>query len=159
MYRDSDIICGKNQVWLYCSRLPLPISYIALHCWFVLADQENKISRWEIWQKPGRCKNSWGHLHQNLFSAKEGIKLLPVISLWKWSPRLLYYFDNSSASTLINTIRSTPECYPYRYVYKAFPGPNSNTFVKWVLNHLSDKNIELPISAIGRNWIKYPNRD
>ena len=154
MYLYPDIINGENQVWLYCSRLPLPLSYIAIHCWFVLADQENNISRWEIWQKPGRCKNSWGHLHKNLFSAKEGMNLIPFFSFRKWSPRLLYYYENSPATTLINTIRSTPELYPYRNIYKAFPGPNSNTFTNWVLNHLSDSEIDLPFSAIGRNWIK-----
>ncbi|MBT4289728.1 MAG: DUF3750 domain-containing protein [Deltaproteobacteria bacterium] len=153
MLNHPEAIPDKNQVWLYCSPLPLPLSYLALHCWFVLADQENTISRWEIWQRPQRCKNSWGHLHQNLFPMQQGINRIPGCSFWKWPSKLLFYFDHPVASTLTKIIGSSPEIYPYHHQYRAYPGPNSNTYIQWVLDHLSAPKIELPTSAIGKNWI------
>ena len=153
MLSHSEAIYGKNQVWLYCSPLPLPLSYLALHCWFVLADQENNISRWEVWQEPQKCKNSWGYLHQNLFPPYQGINRIPACSFWKWPAKLLVCFDQSMATTLIKTIELSPETYPYQFQYSAYPGPNSNTYIQWVLNQLVDTKIKLPTAAIGKNWI------
>ena len=147
-----EAVIGRNQVWVFCSRLPLPLSAFAIHCWFVIADRSNRLSRWEIWHTPIQCRHSWGYLHRNLFPVHWGIGIFPGCSLWRWSPRLLHYFDSPATDALVKAIESTPTQYPYRYLYNAFPGPNSNSYIQWVLMRFSGDAMNLPLSAIGRNW-------
>ena len=42
--------------------------------------------------------------------------------------------------------------YPWPTTYKAFPGPNSNTFVAWVANQVPELELKLPFSAIGSGY-------
>jgi hypothetical protein len=42
--------------------------------------------------------------------------------------------------------------YPYRDTYRAWPGPNSNTYVAWVLRR-SGVSADLSPKAIGKDWL------
>jgi hypothetical protein len=37
--------------------------------------------------------------------------------------------------------------------YKAFPGPNSNTFTAWIAAQVPELEVDLPFSAIGRGYV------
>jgi len=41
---------------------------------------------------------------------------------------------------------------PFRNEYKIYPGPNSNTFIQWVLNHFPNSGLKLPRNAFGKNY-------
>jgi hypothetical protein len=38
-------------------------------------------------------------------------------------------------------------------IYKAFPGPNSNTFTAWIAEQVPELEVDLPFSAIGRGYV------
>lgn len=38
--------------------------------------------------------------------------------------------------------------YPWPDTYKAFPGPNSNTFTAWIGKRVPELGLELPFTAI-----------
>jgi len=54
-------------------------------------------------------------------------------------------------------IEKAVESYPYRDVYRTWPGPNSNTFVAHVARSVPDLRLELPPTAIGKDFL--PNGD
>lgn len=145
---------GSNQVWLYCSRLPLPLSLIAIHCWFEISDRNNVVNRWEVWHKRISNKKRWGYLYKDLLPLNEGIDIFPGYHFLKWPSKKLFYFENQIATDLIDVIKASPNNYPLQHLYRAYPGPNSNTYIQWVLNQINTGTIVLPFSALGKNWIR-----
>lgn len=67
-------------------------------------------------------------------------------------PELLADLRGSDAEKLIFRIDDAARDYPWTETYKAFPGPNSNTFTAWVLERVPELEVELPFSAIGSGY-------
>jgi hypothetical protein len=44
--------------------------------------------------------------------------------------------------------------YPYR-AYRAWPGPNSNTFVAWLGREIPELELAMPSLAIGKDWLPF----
>lgn len=68
-------------------------------------------------------------------------------------PQLLLEIRGKEAELLIDKIEQAIEGYPWKNQYKAFPGPNSNTFVAWVGKQVPELNLDLPFSAIGSGYV------
>ncbi len=47
-------------------------------------------------------------------------------------PEILKQHQGTGVDSLIDAIDQAARAYPWQTTYKAFPGPNSNTFVAWV---------------------------
>ena len=43
--------------------------------------------------------------------------------------------------------------YPYKHTYKIWPGPNSNTFIAWLGRQAPELQLELPSTAIGKDYL------
>ncbi len=74
----------------------------------------------------------------------------------KWygrSPKLLFDVRGERAESLIPKIDEAARTYPYASVYRAWPGPNSNTFVSHILRNVPEIGVELPANAVGRDWL------
>lgn len=74
----------------------------------------------------------------------------------KWygsSPDLILDLRGQAAEKAIPKIQAVASTYPYPYHYRAYPGPNSNTFVSYIIRHVPELEIELPPNAIGKDWI------
>lgn len=56
------------------------------------------------------------------------------------------------ARPLIKKVQDAVASYPYPDTYRAFPGPNSNTFTAWVAKQVPELELELPLRAIGRSY-------
>jgi len=67
-------------------------------------------------------------------------------------PRLLKYHQGAGTEKLIDDIDRAAREYPWKETYKAFPGPNSNTFVAWIARQVEDLDLQLPFSAIGKGY-------
>lgn len=69
-------------------------------------------------------------------------------------PVTVVAIDGQEAEPLIRRIREAVARYPYaaRGDYRAWPGPNSNTFVAWVAAQVPELRAVLPATAIGRDW-------
>ncbi len=54
---------------------------------------------------------------------------------------------------LIDKIRAAVESYPYPHEYRAWPGPNSNTFTAYVARQVPELGLDLPSNAIGKDFL------
>ena len=68
-------------------------------------------------------------------------------------PRLLKYHHGTGTEKLIEAIDNAAQDYPWKETYKAFPGPNSNTFIAWIAKQVPALDLQLPFSAIGSGYV------
>ncbi|WP_141732876.1 DUF3750 domain-containing protein [Oligoflexus tunisiensis] len=68
-------------------------------------------------------------------------------------PDLLYELKGPKAERAIKQIKAAVQSYPYHNFYRAWPGPNSNTFVSHIIRESPELRFELPPHAIGKDWI------
>ena len=54
---------------------------------------------------------------------------------------------------LINRIDKAVRDYPYAGKYTLWPGPNSNTFTAWIARHAPELELDLPATAIGKDYL------
>lgn len=66
---------------------------------------------------------------------------------------LLAEVRGEKAEQAIRKIEMAAKEYPYHDFYRMIPGPNSNSFVSFVLRRTPEIGVELPPHAIGRDWI------
>lgn len=123
---------------LWSARIPF-LGRIAHHHWLVIR-RGARADRWEVWQTPGECETAWGYLHCNLMPLSSGVGNGPGSLLQRWT--------SDAAVDLAARIESSPTTYPWRHRYRAFPGPNSNTYVQWALGSLH----KLGWRGIGRDY-------
>ncbi len=67
-------------------------------------------------------------------------------------PRLLADHRGAGVDDLIEEVERAAHSYPWPYTYRAFPGPNSNTFTAWVARSVPALKLDLPFSAIGSGY-------
>jgi hypothetical protein len=69
------------------------------------------------------------------------------------APELLVEHRGPAAQALIERIDAAVHRYPWPDAYRAWPGPNSNTFVAWVAREVPGLGLDLPPTAIGKDWL------
>lgn len=67
-------------------------------------------------------------------------------------PRLLQSYQGADAQALIEAVDAAARAYPWKHRYRAFPGPNSNTFTAWVAGQVPGFELDMPWSAIGSGY-------
>jgi hypothetical protein len=69
-------------------------------------------------------------------------------------PRLVAALHGTEATAAIAQVRAAIAAYPFaaRGGYTIFPGPNSNSFVAYVLRHVPQLGAVLPPAAVGRDF-------
>lgn len=55
---------------------------------------------------------------------------------------------------MIARLLDAAERYPYAEKYNIWPGPNSNTFVAWLAREVPELQLDLPPTAIGKDYLK-----
>lgn len=69
-------------------------------------------------------------------------------------PRLLADHRGAGVDALIDQVDRAARAYPWPTTYKAFPGPNSNTFTAWIAKEVPALKLDLPFSAIGSGYVE-----
>jgi hypothetical protein len=69
------------------------------------------------------------------------------------TPTLLAELRGEPAARAIERIDAVLGDYPYAMQYRAWPGPNSNTFVAWLLRRIPELDVQLPPTAIGKDYL------
>lgn len=69
-------------------------------------------------------------------------------------PELLADLRGASAEPLIPRIVRAVRSYPFGGEYSAWPGPNSNTFTAWVTRAVPELKVDLPPTAIGKDYLR-----
>jgi hypothetical protein len=54
---------------------------------------------------------------------------------------------------LIKRIDKAAHAYPYAKEYSVWPGPNSNTFTAWIARAVPELEVDLPSTAIGKDYL------
>lgn len=80
------------------------------------------------------------------------VRDLPDRRWYGAEPRLLLDLRGAEAAPLIQPLDRVARNYPYPREYRAFPGPNSNTFTAWLARELPELGLNLPWRAIGRSY-------
>lgn len=118
---------------------------VAVHSW--IATKTKKASFYTVYQVIG-------------FNQK---RKLPVVSITKdlpdrkWydnAPELLLEVKGRDAERMIPQIQKAAQVYPYQDFYRLWPGPNSNSFIAYIMRHTSGFGVELPPHAIGKDWLE-----
>ena len=68
-------------------------------------------------------------------------------------PELLAQKRGAEAESLIPRIEQAAGSYPYAKEYSIWPGPNSNTFVAWISRAVPELRLDLPPTAIGKDFL------
>lgn len=116
----------------------------AVHSW--IATKTKDATAYEVYQVVG-------------WRSRRG---LPVVSIEedlpdrKWfdhEPELLFELKGPEAEKMIPRLKKAAHDYPYQNFYRLWPGPNSNSFIAYMIRHTPGISLELPPHAIGKDWI------
>ncbi|MDA9189531.1 DUF3750 domain-containing protein [bacterium] len=67
-------------------------------------------------------------------------------------PHLLLEIRGEQAQEIIAQLPKLISEYPFQDSYTLWPGPNSNTFVSYIIRNIDEIKIELPPHAIGKDY-------
>jgi len=68
-------------------------------------------------------------------------------------PELILDRRGSGVDALIAKVRAAVGTYPYPNEYRAWPGPNSNTFTAWIARQVPELGLAMPANAIGKDYL------
>ena len=130
-------------VRLMRASLPMPLKWVAQHYWLAAGEHDRALIRWEVWQDPDWGGTSWGHVHRGLMDWNDPVGGGPTefVKEWRGAP----------AKRFLACIEERAPTYEHRSTYRAWPGPNSNTFVEAMLREC-DLAWTLDGSAVGKDY-------
>lgn len=112
----------------------------AVHSWIVLKPEgAPAYQRWDL--------TAWGH--------PIWVDGFPPDGRWFGQrPELVFAADGAEAAAMLPRLRAAIERYRFRNRgdYRAWPGPNSNTFVATVMAAVPEIRATLPPTAIGKDY-------
>ncbi len=112
----------------------------AVHTW--LSSKAPGADHYEVHQVTG-----WGQPYVR--STQE----VPDRAWYGSAPRLLLDIRGDRAETALPKLRAAVATYPWPDLYRAWPGPNSNTFTAWVLRNVPELHSPLPNTAVGKDYL------
>ena len=127
-------------VHVYAARTGRWKGIFAHHSWIVIKERgASTYTRYDkvAWGRPVKT-DSWA----------------PDARWYGHRPVLVGAVEGRAAEALIPRIRAAVATYPYNRsgAYSVWPGPNSNSFVAYVLSAVPEAGIVLPPTAIGKDW-------
>lgn len=117
----------------------------AEHTW--IASKRTTADTYTIYQVKG-----WYFIEQK----RSALEICPGIPDLYWmgaKPRVLFDLRGAAADKAIDGIEAAAARYPCRQTYRAWPGPNSNTFTAFMLRAVPEISFDLPVTAIGKDYL------
>jgi hypothetical protein len=68
-------------------------------------------------------------------------------------PRIVLDRRGAGVDAMIDKVREAVGSYPYPHEYRAWPGPNSNTFTAYIARQVPELGLDLPSNAIGKDFL------
>ena len=131
-------------VQVYAARTVDWRGYFAVHSW--IATKEKDATEYTTYQVIG-----W-----RVRRGQEAVAVQRDIPDRHWfgaKPDLIADLRGEKAEQAIPQIQGLSENYKYKDVYRAYPGPNSNTYISHIIRNVKEIGVELPPHAIGKDWI------
>lgn len=147
-------LIDKNlyQVFLFASPSHIPFS-IYPHPWVVI-NKRGQLSRYEVRHTKNKTEVSLGYIHINNLPLFDGIEVFSFLSHPRWNATLLGKIEggeNSPAHKMCEFIENSPQTYTYKNRYSLL-GPNSNTYIQWILDNSPEFKVKLPWTALGKKY-------
>lgn len=131
-------------VHVYAARAVRWRGYFAVHSW--VATKEKNADHYTTYHVVGFRVESRG-------TAVVVEKDIPDRRWYGAAPDLIQELKGEKAEAAIPKIKAAVENYPNASTYRVWPGPNSNTFVSYILRNVPELTVELPPHAIGKDWL------
>lgn len=133
-------------VQVYVARTYNWRGYFAVHSW--IATKEKNAKAYTTYQVAG------------FYLWRTGSSVLAQTDIpdRRWygrEPILWEELRGEEAEKAIPEIKKAVAEYPYNKKYVMWPGPNSNTFISYIIREVPELKIELPPHAIGKDFIGY----
>jgi hypothetical protein len=68
-------------------------------------------------------------------------------------PQIILDRRGPDVDAMIQDVRNAVARYPYPHEYRAWPGPNSNTFTAYIARQVPKLGLDLPSNAIGKDFL------
>lgn len=137
---------SEAVVQVYAARTYNWRGYFAVHSWIAIKPENAKT--YTTYQVIGFY----------LWQGKTSVVVQDDIPDRKWygeTPELLADIRGEKAQSAIVEIKKAVADYPYGHIYKVYPGPNSNTFISYILRRVPELKVALPTTAIGKDFLGY----
>lgn len=133
-------VTPEAVVQIYAARAYSWRGAFAVHTWIATkAAGASDYRRYQVlsWRRP-TVVSQWGQ---------------PDRSWYGNPPNLLADYRGASAAKLIPRIEAAVARYPAPDRYRAWPGPNSNTFIAWIVREVPGLEVALPPHALGKDYL------
>ena len=112
---------------------------------------------WVAWKLKGESQYTVAQIHGwNAWRGKSTVMVFEDLPDRKWfgsDPTLSLQVRGAKAEVIVSRVKELIKKYPYRDSYRVWPGPNSNTFVSYLIRHTPQLVTELPPHAVGKDWL------
>ena len=116
----------------------------AIHTWIAIKPKNQFV--YTVYQALG-----WNYFrNQPVVDVRQDI---PDRVWFSHQPKILFQAKGEQAEKIIAEIQAAVKSYPYKNGYHMWPGPNSNTFVAYVIRHSPSIKISMPMTAIGKDYL------
>lgn len=133
----------EDIVLIYYARAFNWRGYFGIHPW--IAFKRKKDSQYTVAQV-----TSWNIRRQG--TAINYQKDLPDRLWYDSYPTQLFEARGDKASFIIKKLEKLINNYPFKDHYRVYPGPNSNTFISYLIRNIEEIDCELPPTAIGKDY-------
>lgn len=144
----NQYISDEARLQVYAARTWGPKGIFAVHSWIAMKRPGGE--PFEVSQVIGWRQQASGNV---VFRETN----VPINSWWGKEATLLLDLHGEEATALVNKVDSAISNYPWQYEYQLYPGPNSNTFVSWIGLQVPELGLDLPSTAIGKDWRPFEN--
>lgn len=134
----------EAKVQIYSARAFAWRGRFSLHTW--IAVKEKNAASYKVY-------------HAALWNRNRGLGVvsqdedLPDRYWYGAKPTIIFSASGEAAEKMIPQVYAAVKSYPYQDLYRVYPGPNSNTFVAYVIRKVDGINLILPTNAIGKDWL------
>lgn len=112
---------------------------------------------WVAWKRKADAQYtvaqvySWGHeVRGSTINVEQDV---PDRHWFSNPPEILFTVQGDEADRIIAHVEKLIENYPHKNRYVIWPGPNSNTFVDYIVRNTPGITVELPPHAIGKDYL------
>lgn len=136
---------NESVIQVYAARAARWRGAFGVHTWFAIKrSDERRYTRMEV-------------IGYNVYWGGAAIRMRTGSPDSRWygsDPVLLREIRGGPrVDVLIDRIRTAVGNYPYDHTYHVWPGPNSNTFIAWLARAVPELRLELPATAIGKDYL------
>jgi hypothetical protein len=139
-------ITPEAVVQVYAARAFSWRGAFGVHPWFAV--KPAGASRYTVYEVVG-----WRVYYGGMSSAVS-VGNRPPDGRWFGSaPEILTELRGPAAEAAIPKIDAAARSYPHAGEYRLWPGPNSNTFAAWVGRAVPELRLDLPATALGKDYL------